>query len=84
MKIIYVDESGNPSMRHQSRFFIASGAIFDIEDFDHMEKTVRSFKDEVFSGKFRGHEIHMYDIVGGKNKFRDMTKDEKKQMLARI
>lgn len=84
MKVIYVDESGNHAIDYPSRFFIVVAVIIDIDDFDHMEKTIQLFKNEVFGSKFKGNEIHSGDIIRGENGFEEITEDEKTQIFAEV
>lgn len=81
MKVIYVDESGNYAVSGPSRFFIVGAAIFDIDDFDHMEKTIQAFKDRVFEGKLKGSEIHSHDISRGLNGFYKIPTHKKTQIF---
>lgn len=81
---MYIDEAGVEEINDKTQYFVTSGAIFHENDLADMKKKVSVFKNDVFTGKFAGNEIHVHDIYKGKREFLGITLKEVDSILTKV
>lgn len=81
---MYVDESGVPEIKDNTKFFVASGAVFHEKELETMKKLIIEFKNNNFTGKLDGAELHVHDIYKGKNVFYGLSKQQKYDLLDNV
>ncbi len=85
MYLIYIDESGTPSKRDKSRFYILSAFIINEDQWQIVDTEVNSFKTKWFPKLSPENvELHGVDIAYGKKVFRSLGPAGTLQLLDEV
>lgn len=82
MHLIYVDESGKPTKKNE--LFVLGAIMINESDWQSIDKEVSSLRKELFGENWELFELHMSEIVNGKNLFGKYSLDERLNMIERI
>lgn len=78
---MYIDDSGNPSIRADRRFFVLSGVLVHESEMTGMKNAVDEFKRNNFQGNYLNAEIHTYDIYKARKSFTGLSASQKTTIL---
>lgn len=70
MTIMYVDDSGSPSYRDHTNYFVLSRVIVNDNKIKNLQKSVLEYKHSNFMNEFIDAEIHTYDIYQSRGDFK--------------
>jgi hypothetical protein len=76
---MYVDDSGSPSMKDNSDYYVISGVIIHETDIYPVEGATQTYKNRF--EEFKRAEIHVHDIFKGQNEFSGLTLARKYEIL---
>lgn len=77
---MYVDDSGSPSMRDNSDYYVVSGAIIHELDIRQVEIRTQQYKKKHFR-EYAKEEIHVHDIYKSQRGFSGLTINRKYELL---
>jgi hypothetical protein len=78
---MYVDDSGSPSVKDNTSYYVISGVIVHEIDINQMERKVQQYKSLNFIRGYEDAEIHVHDIYKGQRKFSELTLPRKHEIL---
>jgi hypothetical protein len=82
MYVMYVDDSGSPNAKDDTKFYVITGAIVHETDLNQIEGMIQHYKKENFNlPEYLDAEIHVHDIYKGQREFRTLTKEKKYALL---
>jgi hypothetical protein len=79
--ILYVDDSGSPSVKDNTSYYVISGVIIHETDINQMEREVQQYKSLNFIIGYKNAEIHVHDIYKSQRKFSELTRQTKYELL---
>lgn len=80
--IMYVDDSGSPHAKDDTKFYVITGVIVHETDLHQVEGMIQYYKNQHFtSPEFVDAEVHVHDIYKGQNEFATLTKEKKYELL---
>ena len=84
MSIMYVDDSGSPSYKDHTNYFILAGIIVNDNKIKDLQKTVFEYKHANFVDEFIESEIHVHHIYKSKGDFRLLVHKNKIELLDKL
>jgi hypothetical protein len=78
---MYIDESGVPSNKDASKYYLLSGIIVHHDNIKSMKKSVFNYKHIDFVNNYIDAEIHTHNICKAKDEFSSILKGEKDKLL---
>ena len=78
---MYVDDSGSPSLKDNSSYYVISGVIVHEIDINQMERKVQQYKSLNFISGYKDAEIHAHDIYKSQRKFSELTRPRKYEIF---
>lgn len=78
---MYVDDSGNPSLTDNNKYYLLSGVIVNNDHIKKIQKSIFEFKYENFKESYIEAEIHTHDLFRNKNEFVDLSNSIEKYKL---
>ena len=81
---VYVDDSGTPSLKDDTSYYVISGVIMHIQDLHILGKKFAEFKKKYFVSNYKKDEIHVHEIYHGRNNFSELTLGEKYKILSAL
>jgi hypothetical protein len=72
MFLIYLDESGKPERSDQSENYVIAGIIANEENWNEIDEKVTNLKKTLFGQNWEDYELHIAEIVHGKNLYQNM------------
>ena len=82
--IMYVDDSGSPSMKDNSDYYVITGAVVHEMDIYGIEAATQLYNSKFQEYKYGQTEIHVHDIFKGQNEFSGLTLPRKYELLGHL
>ena len=84
MPVMYVDDSGSPSYRDRTNYFILAGIIVNDDKIKSLQRTVLEYKHSNFRDEFVDAEVHTYDISHSRGYFKLLDQPTKSNLLNKL
>ena len=84
MSVMYVDDSGSPSYRDHTGYFILSGIIVEDDKIKGLHKAMCEYKQINFAGDLIDAEIHAYDMYKRQGRFESLNLSARLELLDRL
>ena len=81
---MYIDETGTPSFKDSSRYFLLSGIIVHESNIKKVKRAVFDFKDEYFRDSYIEAEIHMHEMFRSKKDFVGLKDEQKQKVIKKV
>ncbi|MDO8516705.1 MAG: DUF3800 domain-containing protein [Nanoarchaeota archaeon] len=84
MFLIYLDESGKPERTDSNENYVVAGIIANEENWNEIDEKVTNLRKKLFGQNWELYELHLAEIVHGKNLYKNMALQERINVINSI